>query len=315
METYSAMRPDKKGTVSVRFTHGFGNNLFQYAFARLLAEAHDLNLNHPHLPGFDIPRQKYRKNRKLETVVIGINDGDRNYHQHFEPRELPCNFDVSGYFEDYTLYRSHLDRIRSWYPRVEKTNTRDLIVHLRLQNRLVAPSHHDSFVNFEGYRKAIEKFDFDRLHIVTDAEKWDHHKEEDIRKIQKMVSRNPFRRFVEVDESIAYINELVDGFRSFDPIIHAPKPTVARGALRDEFMDHFNLIRSFDQVVVFNSTFSWWAAVLSGATHVGVWEPWKPHKGTKNKNLGHTDFPGWFGWGSVDDLYRSVEPPTFPGKQ
>ncbi|KKL24607.1 hypothetical protein LCGC14_2413610, partial [marine sediment metagenome] len=31
----------KKGTLKMKFSKGFGNNLFQYAFGRLLAEYHN----------------------------------------------------------------------------------------------------------------------------------------------------------------------------------------------------------------------------------------------------------------------------------
>ena len=61
---------------------------------------------------------------------------------------------------------------------------------------------------------------------------------------------------------------------------------------------YFNFIRSFDKILFKNSTFSWWASVLSDASRVGVFGPWKPDKGKKNKNLGQADFPGWFSWGN-----------------
>ena len=51
-----------------------------------------------------------------------------------------------------------------------------------------------------------------------------------------------------------------------------------------------------------NSTFSWWAAVLSEASCVGVFGPWKPNKGNRNKNLGKMDIPGWFSWGLENNL-------------
>ena len=88
------------------------------------------------------------------------------------------NLFIKGYFEDYRIYRDHLPRIKSWFPQVPKTNLEDLIIHIRLQNRLVQISHHKNHILFEGYKKGIEKFDFDRVHIVTDAKKWSEHNSE-----------------------------------------------------------------------------------------------------------------------------------------
>ena len=41
---------------------------------------------------------------------------------------------------------------------------------------------------------------------------------------------------------------------------------------------------------------SGWAAVLSDAKKVGVYGPWRPWKGQKNKNLSNIPLEGWFKW-------------------
>ena len=48
----------KKGTLKIKFSNGFGNNLFQYCFGRLLSEYHNLNYSHPSLPEFKIKEEK-----------------------------------------------------------------------------------------------------------------------------------------------------------------------------------------------------------------------------------------------------------------
>ena len=42
----------------VNLTIGFGNNLFQYCFARLLAEKNNMELSHRGIPEFSIPPSK-----------------------------------------------------------------------------------------------------------------------------------------------------------------------------------------------------------------------------------------------------------------
>jgi len=293
------------GTVFSTFTIGFGNNIFQYCFARLLAEENGFNLVHKEIPELSIEASDC--DIDINLPLFHINDGNA-----FPARfgNLPKgNYRVFGYFEDYRFYAPHLEKIKSWFPKSEKTNGNDLILHLRLQNRLVQKTHHKNHVTAECYRRAIEQFDFDKLHIVTDAKKWDHYNVEDIQEIREEIAigPNPENRspWVTVDQSLEYMNHLVDGLSQYNPIVHCNDASTIpeSGGLRGNFMDDFNLIRSFDNVMLFNSTFSWWAALLGGASKVATFGPWKPNKGINSKNLGQTTFPGWFSWGSTDDLF------------
>ena len=295
----------QKGVVSVNFTIGFGNNLFQYCYARLLAENNDMGLHHKGIPEFNIPPAAPPVDSKLRTYIIT----DDTALQGLEHRLTNNNVVVNGYFEDYRLYEKDLERIRSWFPRVPQANTTDLILHLRLQNRLVQQTHHKNHILAEGYKRGMEKFKFDRLHIITDAKKWEPHTEEDIEEIRDEITVGPnpahSSPWVKMDQSLYYINTLIEGFADMNPIVHIPDAPVIKGTggLRSNHMQDFDFIRSFDQIMIFNSTFSWWAALLSDAKHVGTWLPWKPNKGPRNKNLGQTAYPGWFSWGSTEDLY------------
>jgi len=302
------MSKSDKGTVTVNSTIGFGNNIFQYVFGRLLAEYHGLNFNHPALSPFGIKAQYTPVNKRLRTIQIGVAHKTGAYDKYFREKTPDVNYNVKGYFEDYTIYQSHLDYIRSWFPTLPRKNKTDLIVHIRLQNRLVQLNHYMSFISGEAYAKAIGSFDFRRLHIVTDAERWAYYTEDDVKKIQKDILEgpNPGAAWVPIQDSLDYMKELVDAFKPYDPIIHCTNsPTIkGSGGLRDNFMDAFNLIRSFSQVMIYNSTFSWWAAVLGNASKVAVFSLWKPGKEDGNPNLGQTKYPGWFSWGDEKDLIR-----------
>jgi len=296
-----------KGTVTVKFSIGFGNNIFQYVFARLLSEHHGLNFNNPALPSFGIREQSAPVKKKLRTIEIRNTYKTGAYDKYFGEKTPDVNYYVKGAFEDFTIYQNHLDYIRSWFPPVPKENKTDLIVHIRLQNRLIQLNHHMNFISGEAYAKATEGFDFERLHIVTDAEKWDYYTKEDIKKLQEDVfEANPGSDLVPIQDSLDYMKELVDAFKPYDPIIHCTNsPTIkGSGGLRDNFVDSFNLIQSFDQVMLYNSTFSWWAAVLGKASRVGVFSLWKPGRDDQNPNLGKTNYPGWFSWGDEKDLIR-----------
>jgi|TARA_R110001583_G_scaffold75318_6_gene207495 hypothetical protein len=296
-----------RGTLGVNFTIGFGNNLFQYCYARLLAEKNNLQLQHRAIPEMGIEESNANVDKGLPTIVVN----DTNYKKVFFTQNLEnCNVAVNGYFEDYKIFELFLDQVRGWFKHPGITNKTDLILHLRLQNRLIQVSHNKNHISSEAFKNAINGFQYERLHIVTDAPKWSEYNLADIEKLRSeiRVGPNPPSNspWVEAEQSLDYINHLVDGLSNLQPIVHCTNADTIKGSggLRGSFMNDFNLLRSFDQVIVFNSTFSWWAATLSGAKRVGIFSPWKIAKAEhQRRNLGSTNFPGWFSWGGADDLY------------
>ena len=274
-----------KGTVLVRYTNGVGNNIFQYVFSRLLADRHGLNLSTDSLPILDVNGQIFELNPDLETVNIGLNELE--YSKYFNDME-PCNFVVNTYGEDYTIYKPHIEEIRSWFADIPKTNQEDLAFHLRLGDRLLYKRDHDPCMRVEPkeYAEVFKRFDYNRLHIYTDMEDWKHIAEKEITQMKFHVSISE-EMAVPSSQAVDYFNSLVDVLDVYSPIVHCG------GNVKDAF----NAIRSFDKIMFQHSTMSWWAAVLSHASRVGVFGPWRPIKGNRNKNLGRTDFPGWFSWG------------------
>lgn len=291
----------KEGTVKIKFSNGFGNNLFQYCFGRLLAEYHGMKYSHPSIPELGIKGEEYKFNKQLNTIKFKAETNlqakkyDTDHLKWFSDKYSNCNFDFYTfmfYFEDYNIYKPYIKKIRSFFPKVKKNNDRDLVLHFRLENRIVQETHYKNSIDPEVYKKSIlDNFDFDRLYIITDSDRWEDVDEEYIRKLHKKY-RKQGTAFIPIDKSMEYMSNLVNAFKDFRPkIIH-----------NDDIMKDFNFMRSFDKIMFKNSTFAWWAAVLSESSKVGVFGPWKPNKKEKNKNLGVTDFPGWFSWGSEGDL-------------
>lgn len=297
----------KSGTVVINFTIGFGNNLFQYTYGRLLAEKNGLALAHRAIPEVGVPESNISPDNNLPVIMVD----DSNYKKVFFTQDLSgYNVVINGYFEDYKILEDHLPEVRTWFDSIPRTNTDDLILHLRLQNRLIQVSHNKNHISVESFKKAIEEFDYKRLHIVTDAEKWTPYTLEDIEKIRDEISIGPNPStnspWAEPHQSLEYMNHLIEGFADLNPRVHCNGAQTIKGSggLRDSFVEDFNLLRSFNQVIIFNSTFSWWAATLSGAEKVAIFNPWKIAKPqNQRRNLGRTAFPGWFNWGSADDLY------------
>ena len=137
------------------------------------------------------------------------------------------------------------------------------------------------------YIAAMKKIDFDKLHIVTDLQiKLDYVTVSDMINLPCHRTVNKSER-ADPKTSMEYMNSLVEEFKPFNPVIVHNE---------DMFLD-FDYIRLFDKILFQYSTFAWWAAALSHANQIGVYGPWKPVKGKRNKNLGKTDFNGWFSWG------------------
>jgi len=284
----------KKGIVKVHMTNGFGNNIFQYVYGRLFAKKVGLKLSYKKsIPvGIKKNRMLFTKNLKIKRIE-NTNCSQigwwRRYLDADKKQSKKKNYHLIGYFEDYVLYKPYLNKIRSWFNPVEKTNFKDLVVHIRLGDRLLCKRSHKDFVSVDNYKRAIEKFDFDRLYIVTDSKKWTKYTKKDIKKLHSSTHRKSMKRekskIVSTDYSLEYVNSLIEGLSCYDPMLQ-----------NSDLASDFNFIRSFDNILIHNSTFAWWAAVLSEAASVGVYGPWKTGKKKRNKNLGQTDYPGWFQW-------------------
>jgi len=273
-------------TVKVKYTNGAGNNIFQYVYARLLAEIQQDYLSTERLEFLDVSCDLYDYDSSAPIVEIDLKESD--FHQYLDKRRPYSNYFVHTYPEDYTIYKPHLDKIRSWFTDIPKMNSKDLVLHLRLGDRLLSKRDHDPSmkVSFKEYANVISKFDYERLYIVTDMKNWKCVDEDDISKMKFHVDVDSKNRAT-AKESSDYLNSLINGFSEYDPIVRCGN------TIREDF----NFMRSFDKILFQHGTLAWWAATLSHASQVGVYGPWRPIKGNRNKNLGNTDFDGWFSWG------------------
>lgn len=290
----------KTPVIHVTFTNGIGNNLFQYTYARLLAESHSgvVSISIPADANYtvsDFARLGINLKKHSASGLPIIKIDDKNASTKFYAREFDHNdFVLKGYFEDYELYVNWRDQVKSWFIHIEKTNTRDLVFHLRLGDRLFYKVSYRSGMKVDPsqYVNAINRFEFDRLHIVTDMKSWGVLTEESLSKMsfhifgvggKELLGTNQFAGYrIAVD----YFNSIFETLNKFEPIVRYNQPC----------SDDINYIRSFDKILFQHSTLAWWAAFTSCAREVGVYGLWRPAKGKRNKNLSQVDLPGWFTW-------------------
>jgi hypothetical protein len=275
--------------VVVRLTNGFGNNIFQYVAARLLAEFHNQEVI------VICPWEDYYAKGDLQELGIACQSreptlsqvvyvDDNNYSQQFDKKNNKANFIVRGYFEDYKYYINNLKEIKGWFPILEERGGKDLVIHLRTGDRLLYKSTFEYKLPVEKYLKAVEQFDFNNLHIVTDMPVWDYITAEELDKLIFHVAV-PANNRIDSHKAVEYFNSLVEGFSKYNPVIK--KQTI---------VEDFNFIRTFNNILFENGTLGWWAAILSNADRVGVYGPWRPWKGKSNKNLSQVDLESWFKW-------------------
>ena len=276
--------------VTVKLTNGFGNNIFQYTAAKLLASRLDYAVQAiPPSPDYyaiadlkalGVQFVSSGFHHRSDTIYIT----DATFIQNFSSPARSARFHLTGYFEDYRYYFNNLSRIRDWYPSVDAREDNALVLHMRTGDRLFMKNEFYSKPRVENYLQAIEKFNFDEFHIVTDMPTWTKVTAEELQNMRFHVN-TPAENRVPIEESVSYFNELVEGFAKYNPQI--TQRTVG---------EDFNFIRKFKNILFEHGTLSWWAAVLSDAEKVGVYGPWRPWKGDSNKNLSQIPLPGWFKW-------------------
>jgi len=273
--------------IYVRLTNGFGNNLFQYNAACILARFHNTEVLA--IP----PSQDYYAIECLSKLGIKFGNpssnlksvnGDKEYIESFNKKLHNQDILLSGYFEDYRFYLSSREMLVSNFPDVKKRTDNDLVLHLRTGDRLFMKNEFFLKPKPEDYVRAINNFDFDKLHIVTDLPIWEPVTED---RLSKMRFHNdvPSSQSVPIEHSVSYLNSLIKALDPFNPIVE--KRSVG---------EDFNFIRTFDNILFEHGTMSWWAAFLSSAGKVGVYGPWRQWKGASNKNLSSVPLDNWFKW-------------------
>jgi hypothetical protein len=289
-----------RSTVAVKGTNGFGNNLFQYCYARLVAESQGCDLYM-----FFKPKARYaikvfgelginlKVGKPFQCKPIIITDQNAS-SEFYGPAFKGKSFRLDGHFENYRLYEKHFNLIKTWFPVIETHNKKDLVFHLRMGDRLFLKSTYISEhqIKPEQYLSAIEKFDFARLHIVTDMPSWEPLTLDSLSKMKfhaggtggKKISQG--RRIQDDTVAVDYFNEIYDALRNLNPAVRCSY----------SIADDFNYIRSFDKILIQSGTLSWWAACLSNASKVGAYGPWRPYREADNSHLSDVKLPGWFTW-------------------
>ncbi len=251
-------------SVVVDFLGRLGNNLFQYALGRIIAETQGLALDCERSPRA-APPESAGRNAETSALLEGWLPAFADVRLSIPGRhvvnptvlyELWPNspwrghrIDVSrvlsapashvrlrGYFQRYEYYQGYMGKIRDWYRLASPDcciplSSRDVVVNIRGGTDFVT----------RGWDLPAEYYGATLSHLGNIGE--------------------VFVCGTGIDDRI------VNGLRPWAPTYVGGGP-----------MDHFRLLCRANRVILSNSTFAWWAAALSEATEIHAPRTTDPHR-------------------------------------
>lgn len=258
--------------VEVEYLGRLGNRLFQYCFARILAEGLGYKLKADPIPGFPNTNQPvegwdYSSGYPVQTIT---HDNPRYYagdytkalswkNKNLKVQDLlqdssKRKIEVRGYFERYEYYKSYKEIIRrNWLkPGVSiqrSTDPDDVVMHIRLGD---AGAYLGRRLPISYYEEALKKARGKNVFICTDSPN----------------------------------HPCLKKFEKYRPVIHHADP------LQDLFF-----MMSFNKIIQSQSTFSWWAGFLSQAREIyspipliGIWSSFHPETNLKVDDESRYDY-------------------------
>ncbi len=219
--------------VTTNFKGGMGNQMFQYAFGRIIAEhkGHKLAISNP----------DNRKELFTNFPNAGAVEGKETGHNllqltpdlQYLNLEQALNHDgaiyLHGYWQKHYYYTPYEDRIRQWFAyddsQHEKPDPSDLVVHMRLGDQL-KPEPIGLPPTVDVYVDLIKQIAPQRCILISD----------------------------EPDEPF------------IAPIRALPNVVVRRGSQ----MEDFSMLKHAKRAIISQSTFAWWATFLGNLDTIYV---------------------------------------------
>lgn len=156
----------------VIFDGRLGNQMFQYAFAYKLSRLYNTELyynKHCIIHNtFDIP---VPNDDILWKESIREYDCYKSNYEIKYTRLVDNNYCIFGYWQNENYFKEYSSEIKLIY-KIPKYNIspNDLIIHIRRGDYIDNPNFF--YCDLDWYKKAINQFRFDNLHIVSDDNDW-----------------------------------------------------------------------------------------------------------------------------------------------
>jgi hypothetical protein len=153
--------------IKLNYEGNLGNRLFQYAFARILADTLRYELVAGPIKGF--PRTYDTVTGDSYQTPPIILRGQKPNIDFLDTPDLKQTIEVNGYFQRYEYYSKHTSQIREWFAMDEtldnvKISNDDLVVGIRRGDYI--PRHG---LPLSYYENAIRSVGHKKLFICTDS--------------------------------------------------------------------------------------------------------------------------------------------------
>lgn len=239
-----------------------GNRLFQYSFARILANLKQEPFICDEIPDFNISAQSaiFNDTDKITTRSYGL-----NYIDLQALIDIKKDILIDSYVQNSSYYVDYRHQIIQWLgiPTTQAVNKDKLIVHVRETDY----KDLNFFLGYDFYKKAIDKLGYTDNIIVTDNSKCET--------VQKLLS----------DGCKLSTEGYIDTFS-------------ATWQPRDRA--DFNTLLTSENILISQSSYSWWAAFLGN--HKNIFFPYCESCGIWKINPAQDDINLFFDYGYSEKI-------------
>jgi hypothetical protein len=214
--------------VEVLYDGNLGNNLFQYCFGRIIAETLGYELKVPPIHGFPGTAEPVR-GKNYEGRAQHVLRGQKVDLNFLTSNDPCCHFLLTGYFQRFEYYKGHRPEIQRWL-KVDKP------IAERVASENVESK--DLVVGIRRGKDYVPRHGLPLSYYKTAIESFEY--------------RN--LHICSDDPSDPFVRHLAKKYRG---IIRAPNA-----------LDNLSFIGAFDNIIISNSSFLWWAAYLSDAQRI-----------------------------------------------
>lgn len=227
--------------IRINYIGQFGNCMFQYAFARLLALHNKMNLgthgpleiNCTTVPSWDEPMRF--ETRTIDDIFYF---NHRKEHGSTIPTLNPnCDYVVSGYFQDADLFNNNVNTVCGFFD-IQQPAVEDLINKTLVMVRLGDFNHsgfNSEIIHYNWYQKVFKNITKQKDFTITSN------------------GRNPVGTTEEQEQK--YLSKIIS---EKDEVLPA----------RSNMIEEFNEALSYREIVCSNSTWAWWVSFLSKAEKI-----------------------------------------------